>query len=215
MVVTGGCGRPTGGGNEWQPPRVRQPDGGEGLVVKSEHDGRRGGPQGPWVPPDLLRKSAPPMSASRRLRRAQAAPTASAPPVSSLGVLDGEDRKRRLIMAQVISISDATDRVMAALVGGLEIEFGRVAASALAQRFLDAEECDFRWDARVEERWLGSYFGEDETHVELDRVRILGRIDGRWFVAVMLVDGEGEARGMLGKRCFAGVGRARMAFSDA
>jgi hypothetical protein len=118
-------------------------------------------------------------------------------------------------MAQLISISDAADRVMAALVSGLEIEFGRQAGAALAERFLDAEEADFHWDARVEERWLGCYFGSDESDIELDRVRILGRIDGRWFVAVMLVDGDGDAHGMLGKRSFGRAAQAQRAFADA
>lgn len=118
-------------------------------------------------------------------------------------------------MAQVQPISDAADRVMAALVSGLEIEFGRQAGAALAERFLEAEEADFHWDARVEERWLGGYFGGEDGGIELDRVRILGRIDGRWFVAVMLVDGDGDAHGMLGKRSFGRREQARRAFADA
>jgi hypothetical protein len=118
-------------------------------------------------------------------------------------------------MAQLLSISDAADRVMAALVSGLEIEFGRQAGAALTQRFLEAEEADFHWDARVEERWLGCYFDGEEGEIELDRVRILGRIDGRWFIAVMLVDGDGDARGLLGKRSFGRAEQARRAFADA
>lgn len=118
-------------------------------------------------------------------------------------------------MAQLSSLSDAADRLMAALVSGLEIEFGHSAGAALAARFLDAEEVDFLWEARMQEHWIGSYHGAEEDECELDRVRILGRIDGCWFVAVMLVDGEGEAHGMLGKRSFATEKRARQAFADA
>ena len=118
-------------------------------------------------------------------------------------------------MAQIQSISEAADRVMAALVSGLEIEFGRAAGAALAARFLGAEEADFLWDARVEERWLGCYYGSEDAGIELDRVRILGRIDGRWFVAVMLVDGDGDAHGMLGKRSLGRAAQARTAFADA
>ncbi|MFS2108145.1 hypothetical protein ACCC88_00530 [Sphingomonas sp. Sphisp140] len=118
-------------------------------------------------------------------------------------------------MVQVQSLSDAADRVMAALVSGLENEFGSSAGSALAARFLDAEEVDFLWDARVQERWLGSYHGAEDAGIELDRVRIIGRIDGRWFVAVMVVDGDGDAVGMLGRRCFARAEQARRAFADA
>ncbi|MEN3746042.1 hypothetical protein TPR58_02595 [Sphingomonas sp. HF-S3] len=118
-------------------------------------------------------------------------------------------------MVQVQSLSDAADRVMAALVSGLEIEFGARAGRALATRFLEAEEADFHWDARLEVRWLGCYFGGGGVDIELDRVRILGRIDRRWFVAVMLVDGEGNAQAMLGKRSFGQGAQARRAFADA
>lgn len=100
-------------------------------------------------------------------------------------------------------VSHSADRAMAALVAGLELEFGRGAAEALAQRFIAAEESDFIWDARVEERWLGAYEAREEEDFELDRVAILGRLDGRWFVAVCIVDGDGMAHGMIGQRSFA------------
>jgi hypothetical protein len=54
-------------------------------------------------------------------------------------------------------ISAAADRVVSALAAGLEIEFGRGAGEALAHRFLDAEDVEFHWEARVEERWIGTY----------------------------------------------------------
>lgn len=103
-------------------------------------------------------------------------------------------------MAYLQPISVASDRIMATLIAGLELEFGTGAGQALAQRFLAAEEVDFRWDARVRERWLGAYRGMDSDEIELDRVAIIGRIDGQWFVAMMIVDGDGEAHGMLGCR---------------
>jgi hypothetical protein len=107
----------------------------------------------------------------------------------------------------------AADRVMAALVSGLELEFGSRAAEGLAQQFLAAEECDFHWDARDQERWLGSYESIDGQELELDRVAILGRIDGHWFVAEIIVDGEGRAHGMISKRAFAQAQSARRAFA--
>ena len=112
-------------------------------------------------------------------------------------------------------ISVAADRVVSALIAGLELEFGRGAGEALAQRFLAAEDVEFHWDARVEERWIGSYEAEIDSEIELDRVRILGRLDGRWFVAVMIVDGDGNAHGMMGKRDFRSRGYAVRAFVDA
>lgn len=118
-------------------------------------------------------------------------------------------------MTMVQPISAAADRVMAALVQGLEIEFGRGAGAALAHRFLEAEAVDFHWDARLQERWIGAYESIDEEDVELDRVRILGRLDGRWFVAVMIVDGDGNPHGMMGKRSFGRASDGRKAFADA
>lgn len=56
-----------------------------------------------------------------------------------------------------------------------------------------AEE-DCLWDARIAERWLGAYEGEVEDGEEWDLVAILGQVEGGWFAATMLVDGEGAPR---------------------
>jgi len=116
-------------------------------------------------------------------------------------------------MTMFQSIGAASDRVVATLVAGLEIEFGRGAGEALAQRFLEAEESDFLWDARVSERWLGAYESIDEEDFELDRVAIVGRLDGCWFVGVSIVDGDGNAQGLMGRRSFRSERRAREAFA--
>ena len=105
-----------------------------------------------------------------------------------------------------------SDQVMAALIAGLELEFGHGAGEGLAQRFLAAEEVDFHWDARVSERWLGSYEGGlDEEDLVLDRVAICGCLDAIWFAATMIVDGDGAAHGMEGCRVVDGEGAARAA----
>jgi hypothetical protein len=62
---------------------------------------------------------------------------------------------KEMIMGMFQPISVASDRVMAALVSGLEIEFGHGVGEALAHRFLEAEETDFLWDARDMEPWIG------------------------------------------------------------
>ncbi|MEH3036054.1 MAG: hypothetical protein PGN23_06075 [Sphingomonas adhaesiva] len=118
-------------------------------------------------------------------------------------------------MSMIQSIGTASDRVMAALISGLELEFGRGAGEALAHRFLEAEETDFHWDARIQERWIGAYENIRDDDLELDRVRIYGRLDGKWFVAVMIVDGDGNAHGMMGKRTFDRRKGAEMAFAQA
>jgi hypothetical protein len=112
-------------------------------------------------------------------------------------------------------ISVAAERVVSALIAGLRIEFGCDAGEALAQRFMAAEEMDFAWDARVEERWISQFPNDEDDGIELDQVRILGRLDRRWFVALMIVDGDGWPHGMLGKRSFNRRSDALRAFADA
>lgn len=118
-------------------------------------------------------------------------------------------------MGMVQSGAAAADRITAALISGLEIEFGHGVGAALAYRFLEAEETDFLWDARVQERWIGAYESLEDDQIDLDRVRIFGRLDGHWFVAVMIVDGDGSAHGVMGKRTFDRRRQALAAFADA
>lgn len=118
-------------------------------------------------------------------------------------------------MSMMESIGVGPDRVMDALIAGLELEFGKTAGAALAQRFLAAEACDFHWDARDEERWLGAYESVDDDEDELDRIAICGTLNGAWFVAQMIVDGEGRPHGMLGRRAFRSRKSARKALADA
>lgn len=117
-----------------------------------------------------------------------------------------------MTMFQPVSVS--ADRVMEALVAGLELEFGRAAGGALAARFLAAEDADFHWDARISERWLGSYECADGQELELDRIAIYGLLDGEWFAACMIVDGEGQAHGMICRRTFGSEKQARKAFAQ-
>jgi hypothetical protein len=156
-------------------------------------------------------KSVPPPPLARRF----AALTATAPPAfSKLFSILGTTFEE-VIMTQFSSISQASDRVMASLIAGLQIEFGCRAAQGLAHHFLEAEEIDFHWDARVSERWLGAYEAQDDDELELDRIQILGRLDGRWFVATCIIDGDGNAHGMLGCCEFCNESAARNAFSNA
>jgi len=179
----------------------------------SKHGGRHRGYQGPRVPPNLLRKSVPPTAATRRLRFAPAALTAAPPTavdkVSSMEKTIG----RRSIMTMMQTLSAASDRVMEALIAGLELEFGRGAAEGLAQHFIDAEDSDFCWDARVQERWLGAYATFDEGDIELDRVAVLGHLNGDWFIAICIIDGDEMPHGMMGRRTFSSRKSAEAAFA--
>lgn len=112
------------------------------------------------------------------------------------------------------AIGTASDRIFNALIAGLSLEFGHDAGEALAQRFLDAEEFDFLWAARISERWVGGWEAESEDGIELDRVRILALLD-RWIVATLLVDGDGNPHGLLGRRDFTRRAAAERAYLDA
>jgi hypothetical protein len=113
------------------------------------------------------------------------------------------------------NIPGASDPVLAALVHGLEVEFGRAAGAALAERFWQAEDVDFSWDARLQERWLGSFQSVVDEEIELDRVAILGRTGGRWFAATMIIDGDGRPHAMVARRHFARRSAAERAFANA
>ncbi len=118
-------------------------------------------------------------------------------------------------MTMVQSVGAASDRVMEKLIAGLEIEFGRGTGETLAHRFLEAEEMDFRWDARASERWLGIYESSQIEDFGLDRIAICGRLDGKWFAATMIIDGDGSSHGMLACRSFRSEKAARKALAQA
>jgi hypothetical protein len=132
-----------------------------------------------------------------------------------MSVLNSEDNRQEVSMGTAQSIGEATDGVLAALVAGLEIEFGRGAVAALAHHIMAAEEADFLWEMRCDERWLGGYESLDEEQIELDRVAIIGRCDGRWFVATMVVNGNGRVQDVLGRRDYRDQSEARNAFMEA
>jgi hypothetical protein len=87
-------------------------------------------------------------------------------------------------------------------IDSLRAEFGAV----LAERIIEAEEVDFLWEARVRERYLGQQiapdFDDEEAFRELSRVAISSVLDGRWYVGMCLVNGEGAAVELLWKRPF-------------
>lgn len=101
------------------------------------------------------------------------------------------------------SIDMGGTRVFERLVAGLEIEFGSAAAEGLARQFIEAEGADFYWEARARERWLGSYESLDwDEEDALDRIAVTGILDGRNYVAVLLVDALGSVDALLGVRHF-------------
>ncbi len=114
------------------------------------------------------------------------------------------------------AISGAADRVFERLVSGLEAEFGRAAAEGLARVFVEAEGGDFYWEAREKLRWLGLWESLDEERDDsLDRLAVAGILDGRCYVAVLLVDSRDAVQGLLGVRHFEDRAAADDAFAKA
>jgi hypothetical protein len=107
-------------------------------------------------------------------------------------------------MNMISTIRRGCDRAIDAL----RMEFGAV----LAERIVEAEAVDFLWDARVRERYLGYEIGcgvdGDEASRELSRMAVLSVLDGHWYVALCLVNGEGAAIELLSKRRFECRGEA-------
>ncbi|MBL9071846.1 MAG: hypothetical protein JNM03_17830 [Sphingopyxis sp.] len=107
-----------------------------------------------------------------------------------------------------------SDRCFSALVAGLEREFGEAAAEGLARIFVAAEDAEFHWDARIRERVLGCYWSLEQEEIALERVAVLGFIDGHFYVAVLLLDAGFAVHGMLGCRDFANEKDAGRAFAS-
>lgn len=82
----------------------------------------------------------------------------------------------------------------------------------LTADFIAAEEVDFCWEARRSERWIGCWEGLEAQDIDLDRVAIIGRLEAQWFVATLLVDGEGSAHALLIRRNYADETAAREVF---
>jgi len=99
-----------------------------------------------------------------------------------------------------------------ALVDALRAELGGV----VAERVIEAEAADFLWDSRVRERYLGLYcegLGDfDDQCCDLSRIAVLSLLDGRWYAAICLVDGEGNAVELLWKLQFTRFEEAESAF---
>ena len=101
------------------------------------------------------------------------------------------------------------------IIDSLRAQYGAL----LASRIIEAEACDFLWNARIRERYLGQYRGcaldGGDAEAELSRIAILSRLDGHFHAALCLVDGEGCALDMLWKRRFSSLLEAEIAFECA
>lgn len=114
-----------------------------------------------------------------------------------------------------VAIAKASDRVFERLVSGLETTFGRSAAEGLARHFIEAEGADFYWEARLREKWIGTYERlEDDDGEVLDRVAVFGLLDGLFYVAVVLVDAIDGVEALLGLRQFKRRDEAEDAFES-
>ena len=65
------------------------------------------------------------------------------------------------------------------------------------------------------ERWISAYESMEDEGIELDRIAIWGRFQGEFFTAMMIVDGDGMAHGMMGRRRFDSAKAAQEACANA
>ena len=94
-------------------------------------------------------------------------------------------------MTMISIVQTASRDAYPALLAGIEEQYGQAGSVSIASHWLQAELADFHWDSRRDERWLGAYAGEDEGEQTLDRVAIVGELNGVWFAAICIVDGDG------------------------
>lgn len=96
-------------------------------------------------------------------------------------------------MTDITLIQTPSRDAYSALVARREALHG-AAARSIAAHDLEAECAEFHWESRLGERHLGRYeqaFDDEETPDERERIAIIGMLEGRWFVAICIVDGEG------------------------
>ena len=100
-------------------------------------------------------------------------------------------------MTQISILQAASRDAYPALLAGLEAQFGREVSVEIASHYLAAELADFHWESRVAERWLGTCERDDDgEESELERIAVVGLLQGTWFAATCLVDGDGEVHAL-------------------
>jgi hypothetical protein len=153
-------------------------------------------------PPICCANRFPPRPLARHGTCRPVALTAAPPPV-------------RRITFSTQTIGMASERVLYCLATDRGIADRGYFGEVIDRHILAAEEADFNWDARLSERWLGQYFHADDDVIELDRVAIVGRIDGRWFAATSIIDGDGMPHGITNRLTFDTRDEAERAFKHA
>jgi len=118
-------------------------------------------------------------------------------------------------MTMYQTIGMASGRVLNRLATGCESAVQRDFDAGIGRHILAAEEADFHWDARLNDRWLGAYWSADDDDIELDRVAIFGRIDDQWFAATAIIDGSGMPHAMANRRTFDTRQEAERVFENA
>ena len=108
---------------------------------------------------------------------------------ASVGADDGHGSKHRI---GVGSVDGATCH-------GSGIRVWTSAKEALAHGSLGADDADFRWDARAQDRWFRGCRSPDDEDLERDRIAICARLQGCWRFGVMLADGYWVSREIIGK----------------
>ncbi|MEQ7874260.1 hypothetical protein ABDK56_09695 [Sphingomonas sp. ASV193] len=166
---------------------------------EAQHGGRRIGSQGCAVPPICFANRLP----HAPLRGAFGVPDTRSGARAPGTVFNPEDRTPGArIMASFDHHFDCRSDI---IIDGLKAEFGAI----VADRIIEAEAADFLWEARVLERYLGQEADVfDRDGEELSRVLVLSRLNEKWWIALCLIDGEGEVVELCWRQPFADCGTA-------
>ena len=166
-------------------------------------------------PPICCANRFPPHPLARHETTRPVALTAAPPPVRRITFSTMKIDQMEAIMTMFQTLGMASAQVLNSLETGYKIAERRTAGETIDRQILISGEADFHWDVRLSERWVGAYYSADEDEIELDRVAIFGRIDGRWFAATSIIDGDGMPHGIANRRIFDTRQEAERAFKHA
>lgn len=117
-------------------------------------------------------------------------------------------------MTDLASITAGAHDPFEGLLASLQREFDGAADMPMAREIVAREAVDFHWEARIEAVRLGAVEALDDDAGLLECWQVLGVLEGRWFVAKLLIDGDHCARNLLGVRRFGSAWDAYEAFEQ-
>jgi hypothetical protein len=115
-------------------------------------------------------------------------------------------------MTKFATLEAAAHDPLPGLLASLELDYPGSANAAFAARIMASEAADFHWDAQVGARKLGVVEALEDGSEARECWQVLGYLAGQWFVAKLLLDGDGRPRDLVEVRRFGSAWDAHAAF---